>query len=223
MVVNRTGEKVGAVPSNIAGRIRNMIAVGQLGPGMRLGQNELAEMFEASRVPVREALKLLTAEGVVEHDPNRGFFVERFSSAEALQFFRLREMLEEELLPTIAWPDKEGIRKFKELAAQLEELLDQGRRVDWWSEHQAFHQRIFDLSPNKIFVREAMRYWGLTDRYRALVPLPRRDSTDRQIVNKADLVEALERRNIASLLEVRRRRRKAFENVVLEILADRGL
>jgi len=68
-----------------------------------------------------------------------------------------------------------------------------------------------------------MRYWGLTDRYRALVPLPRRDSTDRQIVNKADLVEALERRDIPSLLEVRRRRRKGFENVVLEILADRGL
>ena len=211
------------MPSTIAARIRNMIAVGQLGPGMRLGQNELAEMFEASRVPVREALKLLTAEGVVEHDPNRGFFVERFSSAEALQFFRLREMVEDELLPTIVWPNEDDLLEFRNLAAHLEELLDHGQRVSWWTEHQAFHQRIFDLSPNKIFVREAMRYWGLTDRYRALVPLPRRDTNDRRIVNKADLVEALEKRDIQSLVEVRRRRRQAFESVVLEILADRGL
>ena len=67
-----------------------MIARGTLAPGMRLGQTELAEQFSASRVPVREALKLLSSEGIIEHDPNRGFFVTRLSRDEAEQLFTVR-------------------------------------------------------------------------------------------------------------------------------------
>jgi len=48
-----------AVPSKIADELRSMIARGTLSPGMRLGQTDLATQFDASRVPVREALKLL--------------------------------------------------------------------------------------------------------------------------------------------------------------------
>ena len=78
------------VPSKIADELRSMIARGTLSPGMRLGQTELATQFNASRVPVREALKLLSSEGIVEHDPNRGFFVTRLSRDEAEQLFRQR-------------------------------------------------------------------------------------------------------------------------------------
>ena len=69
-----------AIPAMIADNLRGMIARGNLAAGLRLGQRELAEKFNASRVPVREALKLLCSEGIVEHDPNRGFFVARLSS-----------------------------------------------------------------------------------------------------------------------------------------------
>jgi DNA-binding GntR family transcriptional regulator len=46
----------GGVPAKIANELRSLIARGTLAPGMRLGQTELAEQFNASRVPVREAL-----------------------------------------------------------------------------------------------------------------------------------------------------------------------
>jgi DNA-binding GntR family transcriptional regulator len=212
-----------AVPSIIVAKLRTLIACGHFAPGMRLGQTELAEQFSASRVPVREALKLLSAEGLVEHDPNRGFFIARFSTDEALQYFRLRDMVEDELLPTIRWPEPDELEELRVRAARLEDLLNEGNRNQWWSEHQAFHHLIFDLSPAKVFVREAMRYWSLTDRYRALVPLPRRDSAERRIVAKADLVDALAQRRMGDLLEVRAKRRKAFEDAVVEVLRDRGL
>lgn len=223
MTVKPAKQAADAVPSVIASKLRTLIASGHYSPGIRLGQTELAEQFSASRVPVREALKLLSAEGVVEHDPNRGFFVSRFSASEARQYFRLRDMVEDELLKSIRWPTEEELAGFRARAEELEELLNEGNRAEWWSRHQAFHLALFDLSPLKIMVREALRYWSLTDRYRALVPLPRRASNARTIVNKGDLVSALAERDTKKLLKVRAQRRKAFEEVVLSILEDRGL
>ena len=204
---------VDAVPSMIASKLRTLIACGHYSPGLRLGQTELAEQFSASRVPVREALKLLSAEGIVDHDPNRGFFVTRFAAHEARQYFRLRDMVEDELLRSIRWPTQEELADFRARAQELEELLNQGDRAGWWARHVDFHHVLFDLSPDKIMVREAMRYWSLTDRYRALVPLPRRPSNARSIVAKGDLVEALADQNLDNLLKVRATRRRAFEGV----------
>jgi DNA-binding GntR family transcriptional regulator len=221
--MTRSSVMAGAVPSIIAGKLRAMISCGTFAPGMRLGQTELAAQFTASRVPVREALKLLSAEGLVEHDPNRGFFVTRFSSDEARQLFRLRDLVEDELLSVIEWPDDALLAEIRTRAVELEDLLNSGSRAQWWALHREFHELIFNLSPNKIFVREAMRLWSLTDRYRAIAPLPRRQSEERSIVNKAGMVEALAKRDKKRFLDVRAERRKAFETLILEILGDREL
>ena len=212
-----------AVPSVIADRLRGMVASGAFPPGMRLGQNELAEQFQASRVPIREALKLLTAEGFVEHDPNRGFFVTRLSITEAKQLFRLRELVEDELLCTVRWPTPKELAALSAHAEELERLLNEGQRNAWWARHREFHNRIFNLSPQKVIVREAMRLWGLTDRYRALLPMPRRAGVERDVVNKHDLVEALGAQSRQRLIKVRAERRRGFEALVLEMLQERGL
>ena len=211
------------VPAKIAQQLRGMIARGTLAPGTRLGQTELAEQFSASRVPVREALKLLSSEGIVEHDPNRGFFVTRLSSDEARQLFRMRHLIEDDLLASLPWPSEQQLATMSERARELEELLDRGDRAGWWVKHRDFHHMIFDLSPHKIMVREAMRLWSLTDRFRALLGMPRRDSAERKVVNKHNLVEALRKRDRAELLAVRQQRRQSFEALVLETLEDRGL
>jgi len=200
-----------------------MVARGTLAPGMRLGQTELADMFKASRVPVREALKLLSSEGIVDHDPNRGFFVAPLSRNEAEELFIMRHLIEDELLTTVEWPEDEQLKELDERAHELERLLDEGNRTAWWEQHREFHRKIFDLSPRKIIVREAMRLWTLTDRYRALLPIPRRASEERAVVNKHSLVAALAERNRPSLIKERRARRQSFERLVLEMLEDREL
>ncbi|MEO0031723.1 MAG: hypothetical protein RIS94_1481 [Pseudomonadota bacterium] len=211
------------VPAAIASQLRSLIARGTLAPGMRLGQTELAEQFQASRVPVREALKLLSSEGIIEHDPNRGFFVARLSRDEAEQLFTLRHLIEDELMRTIEWPTEDQLAELERRAERLEELLDVGDRTSWWDEHRQFHTMIFDLSPKKTIMREAMRLWMLTDRFRALLPLPRRPSEERKVVNKHSLIEALRQRDRKKLLSARRSRREAFERLLLETLDARGL
>src|SRR4051794_13023573 len=54
-------------------RIRELVLSGSVAPGAKLGQVELAEQLGISRTPVREALRRLSAEGLVEALPNRGF------------------------------------------------------------------------------------------------------------------------------------------------------
>lgn len=211
------------VPTKIADELRSMIARGTLSPGMRLGQTELATQFNASRVPVREALKLLSSEGIIEHDPNRGFFVTRLSRDEAEQLFTLRNMVEDELMRTIEWPSAATLKQLEKSAERLEKLLDAGDRPNWWIEHRAFHTAIFDLSPKKIVMREAMRLWTLTDRFRALLPLPRRPSAEREVVNKQPVLQALKKQDRDALIASRRLRREKFEELVLETLEARGL
>ena len=210
------------IPHRIADRVRELVARGALPPGLRLGQAELAEQFDASRMPVREALKLLSAEGIVVHDPNRGFFVSKLSSEEARQLFKMRHLIEDALLEGVRWPTKEELDELTERSEELETLLNSGARVAWWARHRDFHRAIFDLSPEKIIVNEAMRLWSLTDRYRSLLPLPTRPSAERSVVNKHNLVQALADQDRKALLAVRAERRRQFEGLVLETLENRG-
>lgn len=221
--MNAATKSASGVPTKIADELRSMIARGTLSPGMRLGQTELATQFNASRVPVREALKLLSSEGIIEHDPNRGFFVTRLSRDEAEQLFTLRHMVEDELMRSIEWPTEAQLTRLEKSADRLEKLLDKGDRQAWWVEHRAFHTAIFDLSPKKTIMREAMRLWALTDRFRALLPLPRRPSEEREVVNKEPLLQALRAKDRKKLIATRRARREAFERLVLETLEARGL
>ena len=216
-------ENANGLAAKIADELRSLVAGGSIPPGAKLGQIELAEQFAASPVPVREALKLLSSEGIVEHDPNRGFFVAKLSSGEARQLFRMRHLLEDELLQSVVWPNGEQLGELRRRAAELEDVLDAGDRRVWWLSHREFHQMIFDLSPHKVMVREAMRLWTLTDRFRAILPLPKRSSAQRNLVRKHDLVEALAEQDREKLIRLRGERRDFFERMTLEMLHEWNL
>ncbi len=64
-----------ALPAQVAGRLRDMIAADELSAGAKLNERELAERLHVSRTPLREAIKMLAAEGLVQLEPNRGAFV----------------------------------------------------------------------------------------------------------------------------------------------------
>lgn len=74
--------------------LRQVLQSGALGPGDRLGEVELAERFGISRTPVREALRRLAADGLVEISPNRGARVVKWSLQEMQEIFELRALLE---------------------------------------------------------------------------------------------------------------------------------
>jgi DNA-binding GntR family transcriptional regulator len=211
------------IPARIADQIRELIVRGAIAPGVHLGQMDLAQRFSASRVPVREALKLLAAEGLLIHDPNRGFFVTLLSSEEARQLYRLRHLIEAELLETLTWPTTEQVTDLEAPIEELERLLEAGKRLEWSVAHREFHRAVFDLSPEKVLVREIIRLWMLTDRYRSLLPTPQRDSNGGGAQDERDLLDALVVKDRERLLDVFEKDRTQVERMLLTLLREREL
>ena len=86
------------MPDLIADALRAGIDRGEPPPGSALRQEVLAARFGVSRLPVRDALRRLAAEGLVVVHPNRGAFVAQFSVAEVEEIYDLRRLLEGDLL-----------------------------------------------------------------------------------------------------------------------------
>ena len=75
-------------------RLLQAIEEGELAPGSRLREADLAERFQISRTPVREALGRLEAQGLVAHEPHRGASVARLDYGQVSELYDLREVLE---------------------------------------------------------------------------------------------------------------------------------
>jgi DNA-binding GntR family transcriptional regulator len=82
------------ISSQLVERLRMRIVDGVYSPGMPLLQDALAAEFEVSKIPVREALIQLQAEGLIETHAHRGFLVRPISSTELQELFRLRALIE---------------------------------------------------------------------------------------------------------------------------------
>lgn len=78
----------------VAQQLRALIVEGGIAAGQKLNERELAQRLQVSRTPLREALKLLTAEGLVEHLPNRGASVVQLSADDVAHAFELMAALE---------------------------------------------------------------------------------------------------------------------------------
>jgi len=76
--------------------LRQAIVRGELRPGEQVRQEALADRFGVSRVPLREALKILEGEGSVKYVPHRGYFVAELSLSDLLEVYRIRQLLEGE-------------------------------------------------------------------------------------------------------------------------------
>lgn len=215
------------IPDRIASEIQALINRGTLSPGVHLGQAELADRFSTSRVPVREALNLLAAKGSLSHDPNRGFFVAPLSSDEARQLYRLRHLLEVELLATIEWPNKNQLTTLQALFKQLELLLSNDARQEWAQKQREFHLAVFGLSPNKLILREVIRLWMLTDRYRSLLLMTLRPKGNTKMPLGSEeermLLDALAKKDRKRLLTVYDEERTHVEELLLGVLMERGL
>jgi DNA-binding GntR family transcriptional regulator len=169
--------KVAVEEENATGRaitaIRELIARRELLPGEQIRQHELAEKINASRTPLREALRALTAEGLVRHSPNQGYFVIRLGASEISQIYTMRRLLETELLRSIERPDNKLIKR---LAVLNDKMNATSSLATILGCNREFHLSIFELSPLKLFIANVKPLWDLCDSFRGtflVMPKPR--------------------------------------------------
>lgn len=138
-----------SLPQAIYLAMREKILTGGYKLGEALRQQNLAKEFDASRVPVREALNRLEAEGLVILRPRRGFVVASLDISEIAEIFELRMVLEEHA-SIVATKNRtaKDISEVKEILAVLEtiEIDDRANIAKWSAYNRMFHARLFESS-----------------------------------------------------------------------------
>lgn len=139
-----------ALHNEVAGRLRELITRGELAPGSRLNERMLTERFGISRTPLREALKVLSSEGLVELLPNRGAVVTTITAADAEDLFQVMAVLEAlgGELACLRATDQE-IAAITALHAQMREFYERRDLEDYFELNQLIHQKIIDCAGNK--------------------------------------------------------------------------
>jgi DNA-binding GntR family transcriptional regulator len=125
-------------------RIREAILSGGLAPGTRLRETHLASRLGVSRIPVREALARLVADGLVEHAPYKGARVVLLTLDQVIESFMLRSLLEG-FAAKLATPNmtSEEIGRLRTLIGQLEECGRTDRLEDTPALHREIHAMIY--------------------------------------------------------------------------------
>ncbi|HEX8966864.1 MAG TPA: GntR family transcriptional regulator [Chloroflexota bacterium] len=157
-----------APPHSVVAQLRQAIVRGDLSPGEQIRQAEWAERLGVSRVPIREALEALAAEGLLNHDQNRGYFVTRFGAREVAQIYLMRRLLETELLVSLDWPDAEQLASLERIGRAASAHMLAGDFEQWNELEHRFHQELYALSPLNLVRAEADRLWVLSNVYRVV-------------------------------------------------------
>lgn len=134
---------------NVADEIRMKILSGELASGARIVEQELASEFGVSRGPVREALRQLEEEGMVEYIRNAGCSVRQISSDDIYEIYYMRanyEMMAVRLYGK-KFP-KETLGRMEQLVIQMQGLRDDAYREVFELDNR-FHEQIIDLVPMK--------------------------------------------------------------------------
>lgn len=124
--------------------VRDAILVGVLEPGARLRQEELADLFGTSRIPVREALRALEYEGLVSSEPHRGFTVTSLDADDVDEVYELRILLEGQAV-RLALPmmTDDDLRDLEELFQRMQAATAPDEQL---ASRERFYTRLYSIT-----------------------------------------------------------------------------
>ena len=136
---------------NIATLLRDSIVTGEFPPGTHLNEVELAQQLGVSRGPLREALRILETEGLLDSYPGRGTFVSHISERDIQEVYSLRCVLEEEAIRLAA--ECGTTEDFDRLQTTLNDMLNaaEAKNTSEVADHDfRFHQQIWEMADSKL-------------------------------------------------------------------------
>ena len=197
MTIDGTGRAAppeSVTSQRIATALKDAILSGEIPPGEWLRQDELAARFGASRLPVREALRILESEGLAELSPNRGAQVPTLSLREVDTYYRMRERLEPlTLVESLVHLSDRQVEHMESVQDEIERNTDISRFLVLDRE---FHMTSYAACPSEMLLATTVRLWNATQHYRrAFMALT---GNDRMTVVNAEhrlLLDAVRRRD----------------------------
>ena len=137
----------------IVARVRDMVIEGELAPGTRLHEGNLGKMLGVSRTPLREALKFLVSEGLLELSPGRGAVVRQFTAKDVHDSLIVLGSLEG-LAGRLACANATDaeIREVQQLHDRMMDMYEKRDRLPYFKLNQAIHSAILRLTKNEALV-----------------------------------------------------------------------
>lgn len=196
----RIGESHASLQERAKAEIQKKILTGRLKPGERLVESKLAVELGVSRNPIREAIRALASEGLVEINARRGAFVATMTQQEARETVELRALLEGHNARLAARRrDMRVLRRIENILRAGTEAVKAGRSTELVSLNQEFHKELAAAGQNKV-MGELMR--RLRERTAILFSAPPIERQARIWEEHADILRAIldgDERRAASL------------------------
>ena len=134
----------------VATQLRDLIFAGELGPGAFIDEVALCEQLNISRTPLREALKVLKAEGLVRHEPRRGSFVYEVTERDLDEIFPVIALLEGRCAFEAARKATDrDIEQLQVLHDRLQDHAQAGRIAEYYATNVLIHEAIIELADNR--------------------------------------------------------------------------
>lgn len=211
------------VPSSeqIVAELRQVILAGGAVPGTAIPVDEVADLFTVSRIPVREALKTLVGEGLLEHRPRAGYTVTSLTRAELEEFYVVRRVLENAALAAaVGRAGAEHDDEVRAALAELDGMAEDGPGYQQGS--RRFHTAL--VSSSRMFRLLAMleSAWNLTEPFQLMrhtPPQTRRSLQD----DHREMADAFTARDADRLLAAAERHSLTLEGIVAGLPPTDGL
>lgn len=175
----------------IADSLEQLVFQGEYEDGERLDEIKLAELFQVSRTPVREALQRLVLSGMAEQIPRRGVFVRQPGPVELLEMFETMAELEAACGRfAAARMTDDGIIRLAKANERCKAAVEREDAAEYYDENERFHQEIYRGATNAFLQNEALRLQNRLKAYRR-VQLRFRGRMEQSLAEHEAIVDAL--------------------------------
>lgn len=211
-----------SLTSAVADKLRDQIMRGEIPEGTLLRQDLIASQCQVSRIPVREALRQLDAEGLVAILPNRGAVVPQLSPADVEELFRIRALLEPEVLkasiPRLTEEDLDDAAAI--LRKYSRELRLPNHVSGWGRQNWQFHAKLYSRADRPHFLNIIQNINNKGERYTRL-QLFLTHGIKRANAEHAELLEFCRKRDISAACNLLRRHIQYAGQSLKQALHDR--
>ena len=218
-----TSDHPGLSQQAILDEIRRAILTGDVPPGSPIPVDDTADLFGVSRIPIRETLKTLIGEGLVDHQPRAGYTVASLTLEEFREIYVVRGVLEMAALKAAVdnATEQDDLQARSALEALDRALADQDYKA-YQRESRRFHLALVSPSRMPRLLHMIELVWNLTE---PIQPMTHINDTHRSELHgqHSNMLQAFTDRDSDALLEASRGHLDNLEAVVAELPTQTGL